>query len=127
MPYEDMDILTATIQLIIPLGILNVWLLRRNRSTSYRGGDAPSLKAEFQAYGLPEWVFFTVGFLKLSSAAMLLVGFFVPILLVPGALMMAALMLGAVLMHAKVGDPPLRYVPALLMLVMSLYLATVNL
>jgi hypothetical protein len=117
-----MDILTASIQLIIPLGIINVWLLRQGRSTAYRGGDAPNLKAEFQAYGLPEWVFFTIGFLKLSAAAMLLIGFLLPALVVPGAVLMAGLMLGAVVMHAKVGDPAIRYLPASLMLAMSLLL-----
>ncbi|HKK18764.1 MAG TPA: DoxX family protein [Opitutales bacterium] len=115
-----MEILTSILQLVVPLGILNVWLLRKNRSTNYRGGDAPNLKAEFQAYGLPEWAYFTVGFLKLSAAAMLLVGFLVPALVVPGASLMAVLMLGAVAMHAKVGDPAIRYVPASLVLIMSL-------
>lgn len=117
-----MEIITNAIQIIIPLGIINVWLLRGRRSTAFRGGDAPNLKAEFSAYGLPEWAYYAVGALKLSAAAMLLIGFFVPELVLPGAALMAALMLGAVVMHAKVGDPAVRYLPAALMLVMSLAL-----
>lgn len=117
-----MEIITNAIQIIIPLGIINVWLLRGNRSTAFRGGDAPNLKEEFAAYGLPEWMFYTVGTLKLSAAAMLLLGFFLPVLVLPGAALMAVLMLGAVAMHAKVGDPPIRYLPASLMLIMSLIL-----
>ena len=117
-----METVDAIIQLIIPLGILNVWLLRTGRATAYRGGDATNLKAEFAAYGLPDWSFYTVGFLKLSAAALLLIGFVLPVLIRPGAALMAALMLGAVLMHAKVKDPAIRYLPAGVMLILSLCL-----
>jgi uncharacterized membrane protein YphA (DoxX/SURF4 family) len=117
-----MEILTTTIQLIIPLGIINVWLLRQRQATAYRGGDAPNLKAEFAAYGLPEWVYYAVGTLKLSAAGMLLLGFLVPVLVLPGAAIMSVLMLGAVAMHAKVRDAAIRYLPATLMLILSLLL-----
>lgn len=117
-----MEILTTAIQIIIPLGIINVWLLRSGRATTFRGGGAPNLKAEFSAYGLPEWAYYTVGALKLSAAGLLLAGFFVPGLVLPGAALMTVLMLGAVLMHAKAGDPAARYLPAALMLIMSLVL-----
>jgi uncharacterized membrane protein YphA (DoxX/SURF4 family) len=109
-------------QIIIPLGILNVWLIRQGKATPYRGGTATNLKAEFAAYGLPEIAFYVVGSLKLTAAAMLLLGFLLPGLILPGALLMAVLMLGAVIMHAKVKDPAIRYLPALLMLAMSLVL-----
>jgi len=117
-----MEIFTSTIQLIIPLVIFNVWLLRQNRTTAYRGVDAPDLKAEFKAYGLPDWSYYIVGALKLSAAAMLLIGFLQPELVLPGAALMALLMLGAVSMHVKVSDPAIRYLPASLMLIMSLLL-----
>lgn len=117
-----MDFIESIIQLIIPLGIINVWLLRSKQRSSYRGKDAASLKEEFAAYGLSDWIFYTVGALKLSAAAMLLLGFFLPVLVLPGAVLMAVLMLGAVAMHAKVGDSPIRYLPAALMLAMALTL-----
>lgn len=117
-----MEIINNIIQLVIPLGIINVWLLRSGHSTGFRGSNAPNLKAEFEAYGLPEWMFYTVGTLKLSAAAMLVLGFFLPILVLPGAALMAVLMLGAVGMHAKVGDSAVRYLPAVIMLLMSLVL-----
>ena len=117
-----MGTISAIIQIIIPLGILNVWLLRSGRATNYRGGKASTLKDEFTAYGLPDWVFYVVGTLKLSAAAMLLLGFLLPVLVMPGAALMSALMLGALVMHAKVGDPAIRYLPAGLMLLMSLFL-----
>ena len=116
------EILSSLVQIIIPLGIFNVWLIRRGRATPYRGGNASSLKDEFTAYGLPVSAFYVIGVLKLSAAAMLLLGFVLPALILPGAALMSALMLGALLMHAEVGDPPKRSVPAALMLCMSMFL-----
>ena len=49
-----MDII-MTIKLITSLGIFNVWLLRYNKNTEYRGGNAKSLKEEFETYGLNSW------------------------------------------------------------------------
>lgn len=117
-----METFSAIIQIIIPFGILNVWLLRSRRATNYRGGEAATLQGEFTVYGLPKFIFYTVGTLKLSAAAMLLLGFFLPDLVIPGAALMSALMLGALVMHAKTGDPAIRYLPAGLMLFMSLFL-----
>lgn len=45
--------LTSALQLILALGLLNVWLLRARSATRYRGGEARSLSAEFEVYGLP--------------------------------------------------------------------------
>lgn len=41
------------LQLVAGVGLLNVWVLRQGWATRYRGGAAPTLKAEFEAYGLP--------------------------------------------------------------------------
>ena len=117
-----MTLLTYLIQGIVPLVIINVWLFRANSSTAYRGKSAPNLKEEFAAYGLPTWFYYTVGVLKLSAAALLLIGFLIPALVFPGAALLVALMLGAVSMHAKVGDPAIRYMPAVVVLVMSVVL-----
>ena len=117
-----METVSLLLQIIIPLGIFNVWLLRPKKATAYRGGAATNLKDEFAAYGLPEAAFYIIGTLKLGAAVLLLLGFVLPILILPGALLMSALMLGAVLMHAKVSDPLVRYLPATVMLAMSLVL-----
>ncbi len=117
-----MDTISLIFQIVIPLGIFNVWLLRIGKATSYRGGDAQSLKEEFTVYGLPDWAFYMVGALKLSAAIALLLGFFIPYLIFPGALLMTALMLGALAMHLKVKDPMAKSLPASLMLFMCLVL-----
>lgn len=117
-----MAYITILIQIIVPLGILNVWVLRTNKSTAYRGKDSKSLKEEFAAYGLPEWIFYLVGCLKVSAAIAILLGFLYPLLMTLGAAVISVLMLVALAMHLKVRDPALKSLPAGLMLVMSLWL-----
>lgn len=117
------QIALTTIQLIIALGLLNVWLVRANWSTAYRGGNAKTLREEFAVYGLPGWFCTFVGFLKISSAIVLLAGLWIPQLILPAAAMITVLMLGAVSMHAKVKDPLSKALPATAMLIMSLILS----
>ncbi|NNF58411.1 MAG: DoxX family protein [Rhodothermaceae bacterium] len=110
---------SVILQVVVALGLLNVWLVRARSSTSYRGGDAQSLKEEFQAYGLPMWLFYVVGALKIGAAIALLVGLWVPALVRPAAGVVAVLMVGALAMHIKVSDPWMKALPAFLMLLMS--------
>jgi hypothetical protein len=107
-------------QLIVGLGLLNVWLLRFNKPTRYRGGNATSMLEEFATYGLPRWFCYLVGFLKLAGALGLLTGLMVPQLVLPSATLVAILMTGAVAMHLKVKDPAIKSLPALSVLVLSL-------
>jgi len=113
--------LLILLQAVVGLGLLNVWLLRARSATAYRGKDARNLRDEFDAYGLPVAAFWIVGGLKIIAGVILLLGIFVSL---PGLVSVAAgtvvvLMLGALAMHVKVGDPMMRSLPALLMLVMS--------
>lgn len=107
------------LQLILAAGLLNVWLVRYNQKSAYRGGDAGTMRDEFLAYGLPAWSVYVVGALKLSAAFALIVGFWVSALVLPAATLIAVLMIGAILMHAKIRDPLSKYFPAALMLLMS--------
>lgn len=107
------------LQTLIGLGLLNVWLVRAQRPTAYRGRDAATLSEEFAAYGLPRWVFLAVGTLKVGAALALLAGIWIDALVLPAAGLVAALMLGALAMHLKVGDPPLKSLPAATMLLLS--------
>ncbi len=110
---------STILQVIVGLGLLNVWLVRARAATAYRGGSAQSLKEEFATYGLPDWTFYAVGALKVGSAVLLIIGIWIPQLIRPPALVVAALMVGALAMHAKAKDPLTKSVPALLMLLMS--------
>ncbi|MBM4009286.1 MAG: DoxX family protein [Planctomycetes bacterium] len=111
--------LTTVLQVILALGLFNVWLLRTGKATNYRGGQAKNLKEEFATYGLPPFMYFLVGGLKILCAIALLVGLWVPAAVVPAAGVLAILMLGALAMHIKVGDPISKSVPAFCMLAMS--------
>jgi len=75
---------------------------------------------EFRVYGLSDGMRRLVGALKLSLAALLVVGIWVPAIAVVAALCMAFLMLIAVAMHVKVSDPITKAVPAFCMMVLSL-------
>ena len=121
-----MQTAVLVIQVLIALGIYNVWLVRRGMATGWRGGTARNLKEEFAVYGLPGWFMGVVGFLKLLLATLLIVGIWFPAVTRPAAAGMAVLMLGAVAMHFKVGDPLRRSLPALCMLAMSLIVALVR-
>ena len=65
---------STILQVIVGLGLLNVWLVRARTATAYRGGSAQSLKDEFATYGLPDWTFYAVGALKVGSAVLLIAG-----------------------------------------------------
>ena len=114
-----LDTLITILQVVVGLGLLNVWLVRARGATSYRGGASTDLKGEFEAYGLPPIAFYVVGGRKVTSAVLLLVGIWVDSVVQPAAGVVAVLMAGALAMHAKVGDPPIKSLPAFLMLVMS--------
>lgn len=109
----------ALLQLIVAVGLLNVWLFRSKSATAYRGGNALNLKEEFNAYGLPSAAFFIVGALKIGAAFALLVGVWVPSLVPPAVAVVGILMIGAIAMHVKVGDPLKKSIPAVAMLLMS--------
>jgi uncharacterized membrane protein YphA (DoxX/SURF4 family) len=114
-----LNTIASVLQILVGLGLLNVWLLRRQSATAYRGGAAKNLKEEFAAYGLPAPMFYIVGGLKIICGVLLLVGLAYPPVVLPAAAVVAVLMVGAVAMHLKVGDPVTKYVPATLMLAMS--------
>jgi uncharacterized membrane protein YphA (DoxX/SURF4 family) len=114
-----LNTIASVLQVIVGLGLLNVWLLRRGSATAYRGGSAKNLKEEFATYGLPAPMFYVVGGLKIVCGVLLLVGLWYPPVVLPAAAVVAVLMVGAVVMHLKVGDPVTKYVPATLMLAMS--------
>jgi hypothetical protein len=108
------------LQVVMALGLLNVWLIRPKQATAYRGGEAKTIVEEFAVYGLPSWVCYLTGFLKVSCAISLLAGLSFPGFTFPAAALLTILMAGAVLMHIKVKDPVQKSIPAAAMLLMSL-------
>ncbi|MEJ2539100.1 MAG: DoxX family protein [Gemmatimonadota bacterium] len=90
------------LQLVVGLGLLNVWLIRPRSSTAYRGGGATTLKEEFAEYGLPDFMFWLVGALKVGAGLVLVAGVWLDLPVNLAAGIVAALMVGAIAMHLKV-------------------------
>lgn len=111
--------LAIALQLLLALGIFNVWIFRRNRPTAYRPDGAANIREEFQRYGFPEGTWKVVGASKVLIAGMLIAGIFFPVVVPFAAGALTVLMIGAVASHLRVGDPMVKSVPALLMLAMS--------
>ena len=111
------------LQVVAALGLLNVWLVRANRSTAYRGGNATNMREEFAAYGLPPWMVAVVGVLKVGAALALVAGIWYQPVVLPAALLICGLMLGALAMHFRIHDPLRKSAPAAGMLTLALLIA----
>ncbi len=118
-----MSTLAIVLQLVIALGIINVWVLRPGKPTPWRPEGARNLAEEFRRYGLPDWMRQLVGAAKLSLAVLLILGIWYPILAVAAAIGIAILMAGAVGAHLKIGDPLRKALPSFTLLVLSVLVA----
>ena len=118
-----MEYLLIALQLIVALGILNVWMLRSGKATAYRGGDAKNLREEFAAYGLPFWFMCVVGVLKVGLSVALIAAIWMHNVAQPAAIGLGLLMLGAFVMHLKVKDPIKKALPAIAVFTMCAIIA----
>lgn len=118
-----MDQVKLVCQLIIAVGIFNVWVLRFGKETVWRGGTAKNMTEEFEAYGLPFGFMITIGLLKIMLALLLVVGIWVPAITRFAAIGLVILMSGAVGMHLQINDPIKKSLPAMTMLALSLIVA----
>ena len=118
-----MEYLLIALKLVVSLGILNVWVLRRDRTTDYRGQSAQTLREEFAVYGLPAWVFSVIGVTKVVLATALLLSLWLPDLAQPSAIVLGLIMVVAFAMHLKVKDAAIKSVPALAVLAMCVGIA----
>jgi len=114
--------ISKVLSVIVGLTVINVWLFRSGKSTSYRGGDASNLMEEFEVYGLGDY-FMTIGIIKVSLAVLLLLSIYFNKLKLISSLGIAIMMLVAVYMHFSVGDELIKSMPASVMLVSCLIIA----
>ena len=117
-----MKLLSKILSVIVGITVINVWLFRSNRSTSYRGGDASNLLEEFQVYGLDDY-FLIIGIVKVSLAIMLLLSLYYKKLSFFASSGIGVMMLVAVFMHINVGDELIKSMPASVMLTSCLVIA----
>lgn len=118
-----MNYFTIALQIIVSFSILNVWLIQYNKPTQWRGGNAKTIVEEFKVYGLPVWMCYVIGALKVGLAIALLASIWYPEVQQIAALGLAALLLGSIVMHLKIKDPLKKSFPALLFFVMCLVIA----
>ena len=121
-----MKLIGKVAQTAAALWILNVWFLRFNKDTGYRGGDATNMKEEFAEYGMSETTMYAIGATKVGLAGLMLIGHRVPKVVRPASAGLAALMLGAIGMHVKVGDPIKRALPAISVFTLATTSAVLN-
>ena len=97
-------------------------MLRYNKITEYRGGNARSLKEEFETYGLKLWFMYIIGAIKIVISILFIISCFsgyiniLDFAVFYGAAIMSLIMIGAILMHLKVNDPFKKSIPAIAML-----------
>ena len=115
--------MSLILKIIIALGLLNVWVLRFDKITPYRGGDAKNMIEEFKNYGLPSTFMYGVGLFKVLLALFLLVSVFmadaIDKYVSVGLVFLSFVMVGSILMHLRIKDPLKKSMPAILMIIMS--------
>ena len=117
-----MKLLSKILSVIVGLTVINVWLFRSGKSTSYRGGDANSLMEEFVVYGLGDY-FLTIGVIKVGLAMLLILSLYFQKLRLISASGIGIMMLVAIYMHFSVGDELIKSMPASVMLLSCLIIA----
>jgi len=117
-----MKYLSKILSVIVGLTVINVWLFRSGKATSYRGGDAGSLMEEFIVYGLGDY-FLTIGIIKVGLAVLLLLSLYFKKLRLFSASGIGLMMLVAIYMHFSVGDELIKSMPASIMLLSCLTIA----
>ena len=117
---ELIGYLVIVLKIIVAVSMLNVWLLQAHKATKWRGGNATSIIAEFEVYGLSKQFCYFVGFLKISFAILLLASLKFESLTLISSIGLTILLLGSVAMHVKVKDVLYKSFPAALFIAMNL-------
>ena len=103
-------------QVIVALSIVYVWVFRFD-----------NIVKEFNQYGLNNLTRSLVGSAKIASSTLLVAGIWYSDLVLIPALLIAFLMLSAQYFHFKVGNPWLKHLPSLFLLILCLFIAAVSL
>ena len=117
-----MKLLSKILSIVVGLTVVNVWLFRSAKATSYRGGDANSLLEEFAVYGLGDY-FLIIGVIKVGLAILLILSLYFKKLRFISASGIGLMMLVAIYMHFSVGDELIKSMPASVMLLSCLLIA----
>jgi len=110
-----MDQLAVIAQFVIAVSVLYVWVFRFD-----------NIVKEFREYGMPDLFRTMVGAAKIALSTLLIAGIWYPALVLVPALVMAALMAGAQASHFKARHRFPAFVPSLVLLLLSLFVAAVR-
>ncbi|MET4141128.1 DoxX family protein [Pedobacter sp. UYP1] len=102
-------------QLLIALSISFVWIVRFD-----------NIVKEFKQYGIPDLVRNMVGASKIALSTLLVVGIWYEPPVVISALLMSLLMFCAQIAHFKIKNPWRKFVPSLILLILSIFVALVH-
>lgn len=103
-------------QIIVALSIFYVWIFRFS-----------NIVKEFNQYGLSDLTRSLVGAAKISLSTLLVAGIWYPSLILIPSLLIAFLMVSAQYFHFKAGNPWIKHVPSLILLLLCLFIAAVSL
>jgi hypothetical protein len=101
-------------QVIVAVSVVYVWVVR-----------LPNVVKEFHEYGIPDLLRNIVGATKIALSTLLIAGIWYPSLVLIPAALMALLMLCAQAAHLKAKHPWQKYVPSLVLLLLSLFVVAV--
>ena len=101
-----------TPQIIVAVSVVYVWTFRFH-----------NVAKEFKEFGLSDLTRNVVGATKISLSTLLIVGIWFSSLVLIPAVLMALFMVGAQYFHFKIRDPFIKYLPSLVLLVLSIFIA----
>lgn len=101
-----------TPQIIVAISVVYVWTFRFHNVTK-----------EFKEFGLSDLTRNIVGATKISLSTLLIAGIWFSSLVLIPAILMALFMVGAQYFHFKIRDPFSKYLPSLVLLVLSAFIA----
>jgi len=110
-----MEQISLISQLIVAVSVLYIWVFRYD-----------NIVVEFKHYGYSDLVRNFVGASKISISALLIMGVWYSEVTIYASMAMAFFMLCAQLSHLKVKNPFIKFIPSLIFLIMSLFVASFN-
>ena len=110
-----MENISLAFQLIVAVSVLIVWIFRFD-----------NIVIEFKHYGYSDLLRNFVGASKISTSAFLILDLWYSEIALYASLSMAFFMLCAQLSRIKVKNPFIKFVPSLIFLCMSLFIASYN-
>lgn len=99
-------------QIAVALSVAFVWIFRFH-----------NVETEFNQFGLNQLIRSFVGAAKISLATLLIVGIWYPSLVFVSSVLMGLFMVAAQYFHFKAGNPFIKRLPSLILLVLCAFIA----